>query len=444
MNVHAVLEWIKANVFIVVFIALMIAAPIAMFFVSGSLNEGVRKEVKDRASKAADLNSLSNSEIPNEESISRYETYAKVVSADAAAVRDAAVKHNRRDRGVIRPDILPTMPENQKNVLPEKFHQSLLEAYDKLMAEVKAGTPPPAENLRQSLELSRSMFITQDLKKDSSDKLEADDEARVAEHLGKARMALYAEAADKIGMYMAPEALHVPEWSRTHLPSPGELYRWQWQLWITQDILGALHSVNAESPVRYAPVKHVLNLSIDDLPRSPDAADANSNPNGPPRLSGAGAGGGGFGGGGDPSAAPADPSAAPAAPAAATPVDPKAPAPLNYAASFTGRVSNPLYDVVNVTLDVVVETRKLPQVIDALAKYNFMTVTALDLSTTNPFAAAANGHLYGGAGTSTVRLKVETIWLREWTKQFMPQSVKDALGVAADASTAAAAPTSTS
>ncbi len=51
MNAHQVLEWIKANLVIVIFAVVMIAAPVAMLFVAGGMNAGVREEVNKRAQK---------------------------------------------------------------------------------------------------------------------------------------------------------------------------------------------------------------------------------------------------------------------------------------------------------------------------------------------------------------------------------------------------------
>jgi hypothetical protein len=43
------------------------------------------------------------------------------------------------------------------------------------------------------------------------------------------------------------------------------------------------------------------------------------------------------------------------------------------------------------------------------------------------FAAAEEGYIYGAAPVSAVSLKLETIWLREWTGPFMPDDLRSRL-----------------
>ena len=52
------LNWIKANLYTVVFIAIMIAAPMAMWVVSGKMNAAVRDEVQKRSGRISELNKL--------------------------------------------------------------------------------------------------------------------------------------------------------------------------------------------------------------------------------------------------------------------------------------------------------------------------------------------------------------------------------------------------
>src|SRR6185503_10202950 len=97
MNMSTVLEWVKANVFIVVFVLLLIAAPIAMFFVSSGMNADVRKDVETRARKQADLNKIEKTDIvlpdgtsiqnvANDALIQRYTQVAEFMRKDADAV----------------------------------------------------------------------------------------------------------------------------------------------------------------------------------------------------------------------------------------------------------------------------------------------------------------------------------------------------------------------
>ena len=127
MNV--VLDWVKKNVFIVVFVVLMLAALTTLPIISSGLNAGVQQNVKKRASKASAMSSLTTelSGIPgleptrvvvNERLLEQYERAANAISEDATRVVAAAIAHNRKDRGVLMPQLLPKPPMELQPILP--------------------------------------------------------------------------------------------------------------------------------------------------------------------------------------------------------------------------------------------------------------------------------------------------------------------------------------
>jgi len=71
MNFSAVMEWVKANVFIVIFCVIIVVAPIALWFVSHRMNAAVREEVDKRAKNYPQLISLENTtiELPGQPSV---------------------------------------------------------------------------------------------------------------------------------------------------------------------------------------------------------------------------------------------------------------------------------------------------------------------------------------------------------------------------------------
>ena len=172
------------------------------------------------------------------------------------------------------------------------------------------------------------------------------------------------------------------------------LFGWQWDLWVVEDVLEAIAAANRDESdperrsARVAPVKRVVSLEITGIP------------------------------GADPEAAP--PAAAPNAGNELTP---------SYDVSLTGRVTNPLYDVRRVRLTVVAETRRLPRLFDALAERNLITILDVDLKPADPWAAVADGYYYGNEPVSEVVLELETVWLREWTREHMPVVTRGTLGV---------------
>jgi hypothetical protein len=444
---NAVLEWVKANVFIVVFGVIMIAAAVTLPLFSSKMNKQVKATVSQRVQLLQQLSQLQKGEIvpghqglPNEKTLQRYEQIARVLGEDAAAVQSAAIEHNRKGREPIKPvvqrqrlSIFPDAPVEVMDVIPRNFHDALMDAYGTLLQSVNAGMPPEAEALRQELENTRTQFITQDLRKSTDENLTDEEQAQLNEKLSSVRTSLYVESAKQIGLYVGMNTLGVPEWSQTDQPSHGELFTWQWQYWIIEDILSALHQANQGEPsVLNGPVKHITFAQVMNVP-APGASQGNPAGANRPMTEGFAGAGAGLGDMDTPAPAAQGPAGAEA--------NPKAPIQPNYAASITGRVTNPLYDVINVQLSLVVDTRRIPQVLDAIAKYNFMTVTTLSLRSVDPYAAAQSGFFYGSEPVAEIDMTVETVWLRAWTREFMPVDIKRTLSIPVQAAPTAATPT---
>ena len=81
-------------------------------------------------------------------------------------------------------------------------------------------------------------------------------------------------------------------------------------------------------------------------------------------------------------------------------------------------------------------TGELPLLFDALARVNFITVVNAAVERADPFAAAKQGFIFGKDPVSSVRLELETIWLRSWTAPLMPAKIREALGVGGGAAPA--------
>ena len=88
--------------------------------------------------------------------------------------------------------------------------------------------------------------------------------------------------------------------------------------------------------------------------------------------------------------------------------------------------------MLQVRLTVVVDTKRIPQVLNRLASHNFLTVIDLNLQPTDKFVAMSAGYDYGIASVSEMTVVLEAAWLREWTVEFMPDSVKKSLGIKVD------------
>jgi hypothetical protein len=92
-----------------------------------------------------------------------------------------------------------------------------------------------------------------------------------------------------------------------------------------------------------------------------------------------------------------------------------------------------MYDLRQVMVTAVVSAKSLPKWLDAIAKTNFMTVLDMDVEAIDAFEHLKAGYYYGNDPVVTVKLVIETAWLREWTKKYMPADVRAELGIAPDA-----------
>ena len=407
MNGRQVLDWIRSNVFIVVFSAIMLAALVALPLVASRMNAGVRETVEQRLAEKRALEALEKTSIQipqpggrppiakttlvNEQTLNRYLEVVEREKEDADRILAAALDFNRKDRRPVMDGALPDSTLDA-SVLGRNWHRAIGEAWERLFAEARAGLPADPVETAEQLRRRERLFLTQTLQKDPSEALTAEEQARLAEHLAGARLGLYAEHADDLGFYLDADARPVPVFDIRYTYSPDDLFAQQWEYWVVEDVLRAVADLNGTASVRVAPVKRVRSLVVEPA-QAPSAGPAP---------------GGGRGRGGQ---------------------APSGPAPMPIGASAFGSIG--LNDVRNVDLDLVVETAKLPALVDALGRRNFMTVLDMAVEPEDAFAAAADGCFYGNEPVSRVRMRIETVWFREWTSPFMPAATKQALGVPA-------------
>jgi hypothetical protein len=98
-----------------------------------------------------------------------------------------------------------------------------------------------------------------------------------------------------------------------------------------------------------------------------------------------------------------------------------------------------LYDTRTATLDLVVASARLPELINAFSRTDFMAVTGLSLQDNDAWADLESGYYYGPDNCVRVHLTVETVWLRSWLTPLMPEAIKSTIS-AAPAPEAAAPP----
>ena len=91
--------------------------------------------------------------------------------------------------------------------------------------------------------------------------------------------------------------------------------------------------------------------------------------------------------------------------------------------SFTGRACNELYDVVQFQLELVVDSRALLGVINAICRQNFMTPLRIDYQALDP-AQSMGEYIYGAGPVVLAKLDFEYYLFREIYEPLMPEAAK--------------------
>lgn len=425
-------EWAKANLLLVILGTASLAALAGGYFASDMISSGVMEDAQARAARMSDLKDIERTavtlDIPGQPQFSAnaivnqklLEAYAERVESlrkDGVSVREYAVQRNKgRHEPVMSLRLQKGDPKLEQIHLD--FFDAVSGAYGRLMASVRIGSVPDEATVQGFVARRKDQFIASDLKKKPDEALTAQESEVLARELGNARLAAYNEAARDFAIYAEPESLKVPS-APFKKDAPDALlpvlWRQQWEYWVLSDILAAFSQVNGpDANVQTAAVKRIDSVAFVGPLRAGAGAATGDGAAAPPADGGDGSmGGDGMG----------------MAMGAGAPIDPAVPvAAANFDANFTGRRSNQLYDVFMTDVTFVCETAKLPAVFDALAQQNFITVIMASVRPEDPFEAAEDGYIYGPQPVSLVKLRLESVWLREWMGPLMPDPVRKALG----------------
>lgn len=415
-----VLEWVKSNLLIVILCVVMIAAIFVLPMMAGGMNEKVKAELDANVRKHSELTNLGRAthtvSFPdvsldfkgpvNPPTIEALEKVVTAVKVDADAVVSRAELHNRKNRNVLQPDLFPKADPGSMIVLPERFHIRLMDAYGMLLTDgraVIAGMPASSDKMFEDLQRADKTFRETKLNVAADATLSDEDMQKLQEHLTEYRVSMYRDDARNFKVYTRVENLNPPRFNNANPPSMLEMFNRQWRYWITEDVMMALRGVNEDAEsVLDAPIKIILAVA----PHTPVQVVETS-------------GGGGMAG----MAGRAN------APAALIETPGGAIQPDHSASFITGRKSNSLYDVCDVTVVLIMETARIPEVVNAISKYNFMTVTDLVLSAADPYDYITEGFIFGNEPITRLDLQIETVWLRSWTTPLMPDETKQALNI---------------
>lgn len=418
----AALAWAKANPVIVASVAVMALAPAAAWWFSADIHAASDEAAGRRSQEMASLEKLERTSVEitlpgqapeqkvgvvNQKTVDAYRRLADRLKGDALEVQKSALARNQAGRDRLLVPV--TVDTDNTNLIAETVFDAVMKRAADVLKAARAGMPPSDQGLVDQLQRRQDQFVAAERKADRKS-LNAEQLGRLQESLLDKRLQLYADAASNVSFYadIADLGLPADPGEAGTPPSEARMFLWQWRLWVIEDIVNAAAAANKPyRSVMDSPVKRIISVSVREeaLAKAP-AADAAAAPSGE-----------------------APPEGGEAAPAPAfAPIDPKAPVAYDFRKSMTGRVSNPLYDVRYATVRMVVSTSAIPEVVNAFARQNLMTVVNLRVRPADAFEAAEDGFIYGADPVSEVDMSIESVWLRPWLARLMPAELQKMKG----------------
>jgi hypothetical protein len=441
IDLQQVSAWCKSNIVLVILAVVSISAVVGLPRVAATEKLKVQELLDTRSKVFVTLDNLSNTRVVdpstgasgkivvNKQFNHDLEELVDTLEDESRADIQDATQLNQKDYEVLYSSTLFTNPNTSElETLPELFHRDLELKYKALLELANAGSAATSEDLASYLEDARVRFMETNLSTRQDADLTQEQRSNLQKHLAKLRRDKLRTHALGISVYLDESVLNIPEFSLEAIPTPGELFVWQWRYWVVADMIRGIAKINKGQSELTSLVKRVVSIEILGLP-VPDVSlsgGGGRNPRGgstPPRPR---PGGGGLNPTGNPrGGSPPRPKPSPIGgnpPSGGSTSGGMAP-------THTGRKSGDLYDLLQVRLTVVVDTKRIPQVLNSLATHNFLTVIDLSLRPTDKLVAMGAGFHYGTASVSEMTVVLEAAWLRSWTDDFMPDSVKKALGI---------------
>jgi hypothetical protein len=419
------MNWVKSNRLIIVLSVIALAALPVMYYFSSKMSKKLREQVSSEVSK--DWNEISNSKVTysipeikeptaklfekstdvNPQLTKVFSERLEAIKKESSFIGEQAVKFNEDGHKPLIEGLFPEPSAGDRNRAMYQFAREYIERWPQTLVDsVNARGPVDAAQLGATLaEYKKSREERQSAIAGHSG-MDAQEAATLAQELFAQRIDRYRAWADQTSFYADPYVFQDLEAAVPNpIPPMAKLWDWQVKVWMYTDVFKAIALANSmasgggEGNVLGGVVKRVVKITSE----GPDFIIASD-----------------------------DLGPGPVAPATTAP--PRNPVTPDMAVSITGRDGGPesgneVYDVRNVNLVVIVAPDKLPYLFDALAKTNFMTVLDCDMENVKVLDHLKDGYYYGNDHVVSATLTIETVWLRAWTKQYMPRTVRLGLGM---------------
>jgi hypothetical protein len=423
------MDVIKKNLTSIICGIIAVVAVVALFWPVSGMYETLQAEVSKRTGAAASLNGLVKKSrslpktqlevteektldpqfFPTPKAIAQAKALSDQVKSQSDGLYQTALTLNRHEP--LHPDALPMGSAPALFTFCQKYRlamsiatnaESRKQSY--LVKMMKAGFPPT------SVEIERKKREVEDeiksrLVKDPRTQQplnQRENDAEIAARVPLVAETMRREAAEQCKLYLELTAFEpFQNLNRADYNNPElyEVYLGQLGLWLHEDVVKSIARANegAEN-VMDAPIKRLYNIKPpQDLFRLSGALEL-KDPN------------------------PAEPIL------------------LNTAASASGRITQPLFDVIRFQLRILIDAEALPFVLQELSRDKFITVLQCTMLAHDGAVDKTQGFYYGDKPLVLLDLLCEDLFFREWTRDLMPGQIKKALGVKDRTETPAAAP----
>ncbi len=438
-----VIDWVKSHFVIVIScVVIVIVLPVAYVISSGMLSsfqEEQQTTISQAQRRLAGLEvsytlpaagpgveAVSLQALPNERLTAWFREAIRERMADVAEVRQQGIEFNRKGYEPLVGGLFPEPASDiDRQVRPFDLLRLLVGSggadgrpslYITMLEEARAGMPPSPERVAEALRRERSEFLADIEREGGAGQLTVEDRRRLEQRLRDARVARYAQAARRLTFYAEPDLLlraaraaGLPSTASMQTPPrPAVLFGFQFDFWVLSEITAAITRINtSETGRRFniddAPIKRIVSIQLEPLPV-----------NQPQRRDPAGFG-------------MEEPGAETGVQLPV--VDGVVQRDPDTTNTLTGRASNPRYDIRPVTITMVVDSSRIPEIIEGFRRRNFMAVSDLRLSSVDVWEDLNQGFYYGPGHVIRATMTIETAWLRAWTLEFMPSDFKRMMGI---------------
>lgn len=331
---------------------------------------------------------------PNDATNNAMQSWGEQLREQASSTIKLVVDRNSEGKRVLLDGLFPSPIESDRVGKLQEVKAIWPVAHKALLSQAKAGLPPDREMLQVMLNGLWTQAVQQ--VQDKLNSVPDEEYARIRKELSESRMSAYRDTAAELRFYVDdPAFASVRGWEQNTLPPLATVWDWQWRHWIHSDLIAALRLANTsedgwERSLLEGPVKRIERVDV-----TPWAFTGESQP---------------------------------------VEVSYNVEIPLDWNASLTGFASWPkapqgLFDIRYANVVALVDSARLETVIDAINATNLMTVVEISIDDIDPSSHIAEGYVYGQGHIVRATFTIETVWLRSWMKQYMPDEVRLSIGV---------------